>query len=140
MKLTDLNPQTARLLYRDESELGQLSVYEQAFYRGLSRRISARGVVAVNFVVRDEQDALQLMRLMYEGFEQHILCLSVDGYMNLVVLGFRQNPLGLNHRDMHARIECLAEQFEMDFSTLVKNLIQNNPHLATQIEDYFAPA
>lgn len=111
--------------------------YNKNFYCNLSRLISEKGVVAVNFVVDDESDALRLMQLMYEGFEQHILCLSVGEYMNLVVLGFKQDPLTLCWEELHNGIRSLSERFEMDYNNLLINLIQNNPHMADKLRERF---
>lgn len=111
--------------------------YQPDFYRRLCRMISTSGVVAVNFVIKDEEDALRLMRLMYEGFEQQILCLSVGRYMNLVVLGFRQDPLLMTEDDLHNSLYEIANRFEMDVEELITNLVSNNPHRSLQLQDRF---
>ncbi|MDH5184612.1 MAG: hypothetical protein OEX12_12070 [Gammaproteobacteria bacterium] len=111
--------------------------YDRQFYIELAKSISDHGVVAVNFVVKDEADAFRLMRLMSEGFGQQILCLSVGEYMNLVVLGFKHNPLSLSVKGGGDMLRSLSERFELDYSELLGNLIQNNPHLAEQIRKQF---
>ena len=112
--------------------------YNDEFYRRLSKRINVQGVVAVNFVVKDEEDALHLMRLMYEGFQQHILCLSVGSYMNLVVLGFRQDPFSMPERALKQSLQKLGGKFSLDFEVLLANIKQNNPHLEQKITNHFS--
>lgn len=113
--------------------------YSEKFYWKLRERINAQGVVAVNFVVKDEEDALHLMRLMYEGFQQHILCLSVENYMNLVILGFRQDPLSMPDIELRQSLQKLGDKYSLDIAALLANIRHNNPHLEQKIEKIFGP-
>ena len=113
-------------------------LYQPGFYQQLLHALSQQGMVAVNFVTADESDALGLMRLMYEAFHQQIICLSVGGYMNLVVLGFASDPFTDSSAALELSLQQLAARFELDFALLLENMLLNNPHMAEKIRLRFS--
>ncbi|MBD3669778.1 MAG: hypothetical protein HUJ29_03315 [Gammaproteobacteria bacterium] len=103
-------------------------LYDTAFYARMKRWLSEDGVLSANFAVSDEQDALNVLQAMREGFAGANLYLEVEGLMNIVALGFNGPNYKMQLSELEARASQATHDYEMDFMSQVMNLKKNNVH------------
>jgi len=102
--------------------------YQQQLYDKLGQSLSDDGVLAINLVVRNDHEALELLKLIRAAFQQKTLCLSVGQHMNLIVLAFRQVPQVVSIARLRTVAARLSPGLGIDFEALVDNIIACNPN------------
>jgi len=103
-------------------------LYDKKFYDKLSAILSTKGILSINLIVKDESEAIELLKLIRLAFNQVTLCLSVGNHMNIVVLAFNQRPEAQTINQLNNRATELGYSTNMNFNALVENIFSTNPN------------
>ena len=107
--------------------------HQQQLYDKLGQSLTDDGVLAINLVVRNENEALELLKLIRTAFNRKTLCLSVGQHMNLIVLAFKHDPQVISIAQLRTIATRLSPGLAIDFEALVDNIIVCNPNDGTHL-------
>ncbi len=91
------------------------------------QQLSAQGVLAINLLPDDETAFISVLAQIRKHFHRQTLCLSLNGYKNIIVFAFRQQPVYRDKDVLHTRASSLSAHWGFDFSALLLQLEQDNP-------------
>ena len=97
-------------------------------YERLARQMPDDGVLAINLAVKNEQQAMSLLKVVRQAFHSNTLCLAVGKHLNLVILAFKQAPEINSLNQLQANAKTLQNNVEIDFMELIDNLFMTNPN------------
>ena len=119
-----------------DRDLVQLDVFDAAgmpgwllqaeIYTACAGLLGSGGVFCANVWARDEQEFLAIMRAVREAFDGRVLCLPVQGYYNVVVLGFESAPAELRIVELSRRAQCLQARHHIEMPHFVEQLAAAN--------------
>jgi spermidine synthase len=98
------------------------------FFEYISRLLATDGILAINLVVNNEREAVEILQLIRQAFDRKTLCLSVGKHMNIVVLAFRQTPQMFSVAQLQKIAVELDNALEIDYQELVSNILASNPN------------
>ena len=67
-------------------------LYQEALYETVFQLLAEDGILAANFAVKDEQEAVNLLGVIQQVFEKRVLFLAIEGHKNLLVIAFKSTP------------------------------------------------
>lgn len=108
-------------------------LYEKHFYYKLSGMLSDQGIVSMNLIVRDETEAIELLKSIRKAFHKMTLCLSVGKHMNIVVLAFNQPPKIRTKQQLNENAIRLNGSSNINFNELIENIFSSNPNNGTSL-------
>ena len=91
------------------------------------QQLSANGVLVMNLLVTDAQSLSRTLKIIRETFARRTLCLTVPDHKNIVVFAFNQQPRYHSKNEINSRISQLAEKWQLDFYSLLDQLLKDNP-------------
>lgn len=101
---------------------------DMAFYRHCHAVLAPTGVLAANMLFASEQEFLQVVGGLREIFDRRVLCLTVAGYNNVIVLAFKQRPEACERKALHARAKELHKETGLSYRSFVDRLFHINPN------------
>jgi len=104
-------------------------MYEDTLYSRLFHHLGENGILAVNLVVKDDQEAVLLLARIRKIFNQQTLCVAVDGHNNLVVLAFRKMPDKLQQVMLQDQAVSVYEKAGFAARPIVENICKHNPNV-----------
>lgn len=108
-------------------------LYEKHFYYKLSGMLSDQGILSINLIVRDEAEAIELLKSIRKAFHKMTLCLSVGKHMNIVVLAFNQPPKIKTIQQLNKNAIQLNASSSINFNELIDNIFASNPNNGTHL-------
>lgn len=100
--------------------------FDPAFHERWLNMLNPGGVLVVNLMVRREAPFLAFMRELRAAFAGRALCLTLDGYHNVVVLAFRDTPEYLELAALRRRAAALSPGHGIEYEHFVDTLAAVN--------------
>ena len=110
--------------------------YHKHFFEYMARLLCTSGTLAINLVVKDEHEAIEILQLIRQAFERKTLCLSVGKHMNIVVLAFRHIPHVFTLAQLNKLAANLSTTLNLDYQALLRNIINSNPNDGISLSFY----
>jgi spermidine synthase len=110
--------------------------YKRQFHEYMSRLLTDDGIIAINLVVNNEQEAVEMLQLIRQAFNRKTLCLAVGKHMNIVVLAFKQDPQIFSVAQLQKISVELSHALDIDFQELVNNILNSNPNDGVNLSFY----
>ena len=101
-------------------------VCEAAFFQDCHRALNDTGIVIANLWLASDDEFLTVMDGIRTVFSQRTLLLVVEGYRNLIVLGFKSPPSTVSLPELYARGRTLRARTGIDFPRLLDTIRQAN--------------
>lgn len=96
-------------------------------YSACHARLSEDGILVVNFLPRDAKHfstAITELRALFDG---RTLCLTVPGFQNVVVLGFKKRPATVNRAGLDMIVQSIGRNYGLDYEQLLSEIFRSNP-------------
>lgn len=90
------------------------------------RMLKRGGVLVVNLMVRAEPEFLAFMRELRAAFAGRTLCITLDGYHNVVVLAFRDAPERLRLDELRRCAAALSPGHGVEYEAFVDRMAAVN--------------
>lgn len=97
-------------------------------YERLARQMPDDGVLAINLAVKNEQQAMNLLKVVRQAFHSNTVCLAVGKHLNLVILAFKQAPSINTLNQLQENAGHINQSADIDFMKIIDNLFMTNPN------------
>ena len=91
------------------------------------RQLSIKGVLAINLLLTDTHSLSETLSRTRKIFERRTLCVSVPDHRNIILFAFNHHAESDTINDLKIRAENLTNVWGVDFSTLLDQVLHDNP-------------
>jgi spermidine synthase len=103
-----------------------LWLVEPTFLQHCRALLTQQGHIAINLIVKDEQDFLNTLAIIRQVFDRQTICLSLTEHKNILVYAYNQ-CCQLSQQQIQQSLSGLQQVWQIEFNDFYQQMLKDNP-------------
>ncbi len=112
-------------LYHDGGQPWQHG--QHTIYSACHRHLSDDGILVINLLPTDTDNFTAVLQELRQLFDGRTLCITVSGYQNIVILGFKKRPATVDRAGLEKLAQTLTPMLGVNYTELLEEVLRSNP-------------